>query len=194
MQSIRRNIDNVQRAKEQRVREMRTAVEEMIAHLEAQLKGKLESLQSQRKDLESESEKLDTFLKEYERQKKTYSKSEMVERSTEIKEDLQTFLSSNQPKLETVSVSTDFQSEIVPSYDVGIFKVKPFSQKRKRAAPVFSDVMQAAGLAWRLKVYPDGNGVVRGNYLSVFLELHSGFQVKFFACFYLFFIYFFPNS
>lgn len=29
-------------------------------------------------------------------------------------------------------------------------------------------------LSWRLKVYPDGNGVVRGNYLSVFLELSSG--------------------
>jgi hypothetical protein len=30
------------------------------------------------------------------------------------------------------------------------------------------------GLSWRLKVYPDGNGVVRGNYLSVFLELSAG--------------------
>lgn len=28
------------------------------------------------------------------------------------------------------------------------------------------------------KVYPDGNGVVRGNYLSVFLELSSGFIEK----------------
>ena len=25
-----------------------------------------------------------------------------------------------------------------------------------------------------LQVYPDGNGVVRGNYLSVFLELSAG--------------------
>ena len=25
-----------------------------------------------------------------------------------------------------------------------------------------------------MKVYPDGNGVVRGNYLSVFLELSAG--------------------
>jgi len=30
------------------------------------------------------------------------------------------------------------------------------------------------GLCWRLKVYPDGNGVVRGTYLSVFLELTAG--------------------
>lgn len=29
-------------------------------------------------------------------------------------------------------------------------------------------------MSWRLKVYPDGNGSVRGNYLSVFLELIHG--------------------
>ena len=34
--------------------------------------------------------------------------------------------------------------------------------------------MNVNGLSWRLKVYPDGNGVVRGNYLSVFLELSAG--------------------
>ncbi|CAG9096067.1 unnamed protein product [Plutella xylostella] len=42
------------------------------------------------------------------------------------------------------------------------------------AAPVYSGALHVHGLCWRLKVYPDGNGVVRGNYLSVFLELTAG--------------------
>ena len=43
-----------------------------------------------------------------------------------------------------------------------------------KADPVYSPPMNVNGLSWRLKVYPDGNGVVRGNYLSVFLELSAG--------------------
>ncbi|TNN43830.1 E3 ubiquitin-protein ligase TRIM37 [Liparis tanakae] len=48
------------------------------------------------------------------------------------------------------------------------------STLRQRADPVYSPPLQISGLCWRLKVYPDGNGVVRGNYLSVFLELSAG--------------------
>ena len=31
------------------------------------------------------------------------------------------------------------------------------------------------GLVWRLKVYPNGNGIGKGSYISVFLELLKGF-------------------
>merc|ERR1712079_687539 len=49
-----------------------------------------------------------------------------------------------------------------------------FSQLQSKADPVYSPPLHVNGLSWRLKVYPDGNGVVRGNYLSVFLELSAG--------------------
>jgi len=49
-----------------------------------------------------------------------------------------------------------------------------FSSMQSKADPVYSPPLSVNGLSWRLKVYPDGNGVVRGNYLSVFLELSSG--------------------
>ena len=48
------------------------------------------------------------------------------------------------------------------------------SLRQSKADPVYSPPLTVNGLSWRLKVYPDGNGVVRGNYLSVFLELSSG--------------------
>ena len=50
----------------------------------------------------------------------------------------------------------------------------PCSLLQHKADPVYSPPMNVNGLSWRLKVYPDGNGVVRGNYLSVFLELSAG--------------------
>ncbi len=48
------------------------------------------------------------------------------------------------------------------------------SSLQHKADPVYSPPLNVNGLSWRLKVYPDGNGVVRGNYLSVFLELSAG--------------------
>jgi hypothetical protein len=34
--------------------------------------------------------------------------------------------------------------------------------------------VSSSGLTWRLKVYPNGNGVARDKYLSVFVELTHG--------------------
>lgn len=52
--------------------------------------------------------------------------------------------------------------------------MQQFTQLQHKADPVYSTPMHMNGLCWRLKVYPDGNGIVRGNYLSVFLELSAG--------------------
>jgi len=65
-------------------------------------------------------------------------------------------------------------SELVPNYEGCTFIVNKFSQLRRKADSFYSDPLHMNGLSWRLKVYPDGNGVVRGSYLSVFLELTSG--------------------
>jgi tripartite motif-containing protein 37 len=65
-------------------------------------------------------------------------------------------------------------SEIVPEYDSAIFAMQNFSQLQLKLDPVYSAPLYVNGLCWRLKVYPNGNGVVQGNYLSVFLELSAG--------------------
>ena len=54
-----------------------------------------------------------------------------------------------------------------------------FTQLQHKGAPVYSSPLHVNGLSWRLKVYPDGNGVVRGHYLSVFLGwVQIGFNVQ----------------
>lgn len=74
----------------------------------------------------------------------------------------------------TAPVPADFHSEIVPGYDSSTFIMQNFTVLQRKADPVYSPPLHINGLCWRLKVYPDGNGVVRGNYLSVFLELSAG--------------------
>jgi tripartite motif-containing protein 37 len=65
-------------------------------------------------------------------------------------------------------------SEIVPQYDSSTFVITNFSILQHKVDPIYSQPLHVNGLTWRLKVYPDGNGTVRGTYLSVFLELTNG--------------------
>ena len=57
------------------------------------------------------------------------------------------------------------------------FFLKPFSSFTKTEI-VYSDPVHIYGISWRLKVYPNGNGNgnanVKGNYLSVFVEMTKG--------------------
>jgi len=53
--------------------------------------------------------------------------------------------------------------------------IKEFSRVRHTHEIVYSDPLFANGLTWRLKVYPNGNGLAaQGNYISVFLEMLKG--------------------
>ncbi|CAE1236036.1 TRIM37 [Acanthosepion pharaonis] len=103
-------MESVKNAKDERVREIRNAVELMIARLESQLKTKLLTLMGEKNQLTQETSLLENLIHEVEGQLNDCGKSELIEKSGEL--------------------------------------MQMFKQ--------------------------DGNGVVRGNYLSVFLELSAG--------------------
>ncbi|XP_078535979.1 E3 ubiquitin-protein ligase TRIM37 isoform X2 [Lissotriton helveticus] len=174
VQEVERNVEAVRGAKDERVREIRNAVEEIIARLDKQLKNKLITLMDQKKSLTQETELLESLLQEVEHQLRSCSKSELISKSAEILQMFQQVHRKPMASFVTTPVPPDFNSELVPAYDSSTFVLENFSTLRQRADPVYSPPLQIAGLCWRLKVYPDGNGVVRGYYLSVFLELSAG--------------------
>lgn len=174
VQDVERNIESVKNAKDERVREIRNAVEMMIARLEAQLKSKLLTLVGQRNQLAQEVSVWESAIERVETSLRDAGKAELVMRSKDVLELFRTAQRQSTSSLVTTPVPTDFTSEIVPQYDSSTFMMKNFSVLRQRADPVYSPPLFVHGLSWRLKVYPDGNGVVRGNYLSVFLELSAG--------------------
>jgi len=49
--------------------------------------------------------------------------------------------------------------------------MKNYSVLRQTTEVIYSEPFQTNGLTWRLKVYPNGNGVAKGVYLSIFLEM-----------------------
>jgi tripartite motif-containing protein 37 len=54
------------------------------------------------------------------------------------------------------------------------FDIKDFSRIKHSHEVVYSDPLISNGLTWRLKVYPNGNGIAKGNYISIFIEMMKG--------------------
>jgi len=174
VQEVERNVESVRAAKDERVREIRNCVELMIARLDSQLKSKLLVLMGQKNTLTQETENVEQLLTQVESQLHSSTKGQLIAKSDDL---LQLTVAANKKPMAafvTAPVQPDFQSEIVPSYDEKTFSMSHFSVLQGKADPVYSPPLHVNGLSWRLKVYPDGNGVVRGNYLSVFLELSAG--------------------
>lgn len=173
-QDVERNVESVRAAKDERVREIRNAVELMISRLDSALKAKLLTLMGQKNSLTQETEQLEHLLQEIEHQLHSSTRSELIAKSGELSKMIHQVRKKPMASFVTAPVPADFHSEIVPSYDSSTFPLSNFTQLQHAAAPVYSAPLHVNGLCWRLKVYPDGNGVVRGNYLSVFLELSAG--------------------
>ncbi|KAJ0180337.1 hypothetical protein K1T71_003741 [Dendrolimus kikuchii] len=174
VQDVERNVESVRAAKDERVREIRNAVELMISRLDSALKAKLLTLMGQKNSLTQETEQLEHLLQEIEHQMHSSTRSELIAKSSELSKMIHQVRKKPMASFVTAPVPADFHSEIVPSYDCSTFSLTNFTQLQHAAAPIYSAPLHVNGLCWRLKVYPDGNGVVRGNYLSVFLELSAG--------------------
>ena len=59
----------------------------------------------------------------------------------------------------------------------GVFFLRPYSVYKKQNEIVFSDPLVSDGITWRIKVYPNGTGPFKGNYLSLFVEMVKGWEL-----------------
>ena len=174
IQDVERNVEMVRSAKDEKVSEIRHAVELIVARLDCQLRNKLLSLVAQKNVLTQETEHLEALLQNTESTLQNESKSQLISRSGDMLCALERAHRRVVGSFNISPVLADFQSEIVPPFQHSLFTIEDFSRLRNNADPIYSPPLFVDGLKWRLKVYPDGNGIVRGNYLSVFLELTSG--------------------
>jgi tripartite motif-containing protein 37 len=62
----------------------------------------------------------------------------------------------------------------MPVYESSVFHILDYSNIKNSHEVIYSEPLIANGLTWRLKVYPNGNGIAKGNYLSIFLEMMAG--------------------
>lgn len=126
VQEVERNVEAVRGAKDERVREIRNAVEMMIARLDNQLKNKLITLMGQKTSLTQETELLESLLQEVEHQLHSCSKSELISKSPEILLMFQQVHRKPMQSFVTTPVPPDFTSELVPAYDSSTFVLVNF--------------------------------------------------------------------
>lgn len=175
IKDVERNVETVRNAKDDKVREIRNAIDLMVGRLDSHLKQKLLTLMRQKSSLTRETEQLEQLLQEIEQQMNTCSRSQLISKSPELLKMIHQVRIKPMACYITATVPADFISEIVPPYDTNSFVMENFTLLQQKGVPVYSNELHVNGLQWRLKVYPYGNGAVRGEYISVFLELASGY-------------------
>lgn len=84
IQEVEQNVEIVRNAKDEKVREIRNAVELMIGRLDSQLKMKLVSLMRHKNSLAQEIEQLEHLLQEIEQQINSYSRPQLIAKSPEL--------------------------------------------------------------------------------------------------------------
>jgi len=176
IKDIDKNVQSVKSSKDDRVHDMKTVVDNMITKLELQKEAKLTTLKGQKSSIVKETEFLEKVLEDVETQMNSRSKSQLISNVTHLMNLFTQVHTTPMANFVSAPVPTDFISEIVPCYESASFTLTSFSALRRKAEPVYSPNMVGNGIKWRLKVYPDGNGMARNTYLSVFLELVEGVQ------------------
>lgn len=175
LQDLDLNIDKFKKAKDEKSRELILCMEQIQSRLDIQLQSKLHVLYRNKDEVDEEINKLKTLNNEVEKDLNDTEKSKLIAKSSDLIKKLKNVQKIPLNRFENLSLGCEFQSELVPTYDSGIFILKNYSKIQESSEVVYSSVLNGNGLSWRLKVYPNGNGVAKGNYLSVFLELLKGF-------------------
>lgn len=168
------NVMIVREAKEERVKEIRNAVELMIARLDSQLKTKLTMVMRQKRIISKDKEELERVVQDIDLQVNSGSRSQLINKSPEMLKSLMAGQEKSTYDFVPQHVPPDCASEIGPQYDTCSFSIEKFTQLQKDGLVVYSKSLLINGMCWRLKVYPCGNGPARGRYLSAFLELSNG--------------------
>ena len=126
VQEVEHNVESIRAAKDDRVREIRNAVELMIARLDSQLKQKLLTLMAQKNALTQETEQIENLLSQIDQYINGKTRSELIVKSQEL---LQMSTELNRKPTSAFAspqVQPDFTSEIVPQYESSTFVLQNF--------------------------------------------------------------------
>ncbi|EFC39449.1 predicted protein [Naegleria gruberi] len=172
--SIEENIKRITKAKEETLKTINETVEEMRTNLDSLYKSKLSSLVSQKNMIIDEIAMLEKLTKELGRQIETSPQCVLISKTPDIVRVVDEINKKPTVAFNKIAVTESFPNEIVPPYEGGQFRIENYSELLKTTEVIYSDPITINGLQWRLKVYPNGTGVAKGVFISVFLEMFKG--------------------
>lgn len=175
---VERNIHDVKKEQEEMAAELNTAFDGVMVRLRGHLSGKLVVLARQKEEIEEDVKRATTVVNQVEEQLLDSSPADLIANGEQLRLVAQDVC--RRPANEIASAVVphdDFVCELVPPFESGSFTLRRYSALREAGlgetteALYSQQLVSSSGLVWRLKVYPNGNGVARDTYLSVFVEL-----------------------
>jgi len=173
---VENRMESVGGAKRERLAEVQTVVEKILTRVETQAKDRAIMLQDHRGECVRAMEMLHEQLQEVETQMQSVPKSMLVARAEELHQALDEVLAIRVDHLGELprEEELNFASEVVPPWQFAEFDIHNYRVHCSTGEVIYSECLCLNGLSWRLKVYPNGNGVAEGRHLSVFLEMVAG--------------------
>ena len=168
------NIEKSKRLKDEEREDSVAMLEKIQARLDMQLEEYLQVLYQIKDKIYDEINYVEGIKEGIEKDISQSSKSDFILKSPIIIDQLRKFNEQEFEDYNASSINAEFFSELVPEYTPGIFVLNNYKESVESTEIVYSDNICSNGVIWRLKVYPNGNGTAKGNYISVFLELVKG--------------------
>ncbi|KAF0984768.1 hypothetical protein FDP41_000667 [Naegleria fowleri] len=172
--NIDENIKMITKSKDETLKSINETVEEIRGNLETLYKTKLSSLVSQKNLIIDEISMLEQLNKELGKQIETSPQCVLIQKTPDIVRVVDEINKKPPITFSKISVDHSFPNELVPAFEGGQFKIENYFEKVKSTEVIYSEPININGLLWRLKVYPNGTGLAKGVFISVFLEMYKG--------------------
>ncbi|KAG2383155.1 hypothetical protein C9374_004492 [Naegleria lovaniensis] len=172
--NIEENIKMITKSKDETLKSINETVEEIRGNLETLYKTKLSSLVSQKNLIIDEITMLEQLNKELGKQIETSPQCVLIQKTPDIVRVVDEINKKPPISFSKISVEHSFPNELVPTFEGGQFRIENYFEKVKTTEVIYSDPININGLLWRLKIYPNGTGLAKGVFISVFLEMYKG--------------------
>ena len=157
-----------------KMKDIKDLYQKTLDKVENEYKLKLKTLNEKKEVLIKNYNEFKNELDKIQIRMTTLTNVEIVQHSEEIKVKLDKLNAKKFEEFKKDNSIFDFNSNKLMSFSDSTFILKNFSSYRNKEDVIYSDPMIIDGISWRLKVYPNGNKPVIGNYLSVFVEMYKG--------------------
>lgn len=173
---LNKKADLLKKGKEERGKELVLLYRALNSKLENELSCKIQNINEERRRMEDELEFYETMHTDISTQLQNSTPAKTITKANEY---IQMLIDLNTKKIKksiSNKIVQNFKNQISLKYTTGIFILKPYSLYKKTNEIVYSSPLESDGITWRIKVYPNGTGIYKGMYLSLFVELVKGWE------------------
>lgn len=168
--------ETLKKTKEEKVKDLLSLYRTLNGNLDSELSTKMQKIEDEKRKVEDELEYFENMHEEILNQLKSLTPAKMILKSGEYMKLLAEMNSKKFISSIPKSIVSDFGSSISIKYAIGTFTLKPYSIYKNSNEIVYSDLLVADGITWRIKIYPNGTGAYKNIYLSLFVEMVKGWN------------------